>query len=183
MGDYLNFNLVWALLCLSGLIAAWVINATGLPGNWIMVAIAAVYCWLMPAESPYAFGWMVVFAMAVLAGVGELLEFFTSALRAKKAGGSRKGMWCSVLGSILGSVAGVLIGIPVPVIGSLVAALLFSAAGALLGAYLGEKWHGRENKEAWRVGVASFLGSLLGSIAKLLIGLVALLVASLAMII
>lgn len=181
MSDYLSFNLVWALLCLSGLIAAWVLNATGLPGNWIMLAIAAVYCWLMPADSPYAFGWLVVLAMALLAGVGEVLEFFTSALRAKSAGGSSKGMWCSVLGSIVGSIAGVCLGIPVPVIGSLVAALLFSSAGALLGAYLGEKWHGRESAEAWRVGVASFFGSLLGSIAKLLIGLVALLIASLAM--
>ena len=172
---------LWALLCLSGLIAAWVINATGLPGNWIMVAVAAVYCWLMPADSPYAFGWLVVLAMALLAGVGEVLEFFTSALRAKSAGGSSKGMWCSVLGSIVGSLVGVLIGIPVPVIGSLAAALLFSSAGALLGAYLGEKWHGREKQDAWRIGVASFLGSLLGSIAKLIIGLVALLIASLAM--
>ena len=73
MGDYLSFNLVWALLCLSGLIAAWVLNATGLPGNWIMLAIAAVYCWLMPADSPYAFGWLVVLAMALLAGVGLAL--------------------------------------------------------------------------------------------------------------
>ena len=181
MGDYLSFNLVWALLCLSALIAAWVINATGLPGNWIMVAVAASYCWLMPTDSPYAFGWLVVLAMGLLAGVGEVLEFFTSALRAKSAGGSSKGMWCSVLGSIVGSIAGVCLGIPVPVIGSLVAALLFSSAGALLGAYLGEKWHGRENQDAWRIGFASFFGSLLGSIAKLLIGLVALLIASLAM--
>ena len=181
MGDYLNFNLVWALLCLSGLIAAWVLNATGLPGNWVMMGIAAVYCWLMPADSPYAFGWLVVLAIAVLAGIGELFEFLTSALTTKKAGGSRKGMWCSVLGSLLGSLVGVFVGIPVPLIGSLVAALLFSSAGALFGAYLGEIWHGRENRDAWRVGVAGFFGNLIGAIAKLFIGLIALLIASLAM--
>jgi len=181
MGDYLNFNLVWALLCLSGLIAAWVINVTGLPGNWIMLAIAGIYCWLMPADSPYAFGWLTVLIMALLAGVGELFEFFTSALRTKKAGGSRKGMWCSVLGSLLGSFGGACIGIPVPIIGSLIAALLFSSVGALVGAYLGEKWHGRENHDAWRVGTASFMGNLIGAIAKLLIGLVALLFAIFAM--
>ena len=88
---------------------AWTLNAAGAPGNWGMVIIALLYSWLMPSDSPYAFGLFIVFFVGILALIGEVLEFFTGAIGTKKAGGSSKGMWCSILGSIVGSIVGIFV--------------------------------------------------------------------------
>ena len=183
---YLNYwNLAYASILLATFFGCWVLNSLSAPGNWLMVLCAAVYSWLMPAASPYAFGWVVVASMAVFAGLGELLELATSAVGTRKAGGSRKGTILAVVGSFVGSITGVLLGvpIPIPVIGSLVGALLFAGCGSMLGAYLGERWDGKGNREAWRVGWASFWGRLIGSLAKLLTGLVMIAIAVVAMLI
>jgi uncharacterized protein len=180
---YLNFNLIWALLCLSSLIISLGLNAVGVPGNWVIVIIAWIYSWLMPSDSPYAFSLLVVIWVCFLAAVGEIFEFFTGVLGTKKAGGSKKGMWCSVIGSIVGSFGGIMVGIPVPIIGSLIAALLLSGVGAMVGAYFGERWDGKISQEAWRVGVASFVGRILGSGFKLLCGFLALVLITVAMVI
>ena len=124
-----------------------------------------------------------VVVLAVLAGIGELLELATSALGTRKAGGSRKGALLAVVGSFVGSIAGVILGFPIPVVGSLVGALLFAGCGAMLGAYLGERWDGKENREAWRVGITSFWARLVGSFAKLLVGLIMIAVVSVAMLV
>ena len=182
---YLNWwNLAYALILLSIFIGCWSLNSISAPGNWLMVLCAALYSWLMPEASPYAFGWWVVAALAILAGIGELLEMTTSAVGTRKAGGSRKGAILAVVGSFAGSIAGLMLGIsiPIPVIGSLVGALLFAGCGAMLGAYLGERWDGKENREAWRVGISSFWARLAGSLIKLLFGLVMIAVASIAMV-
>ena len=183
MSEYLNVNLVWALICLSLVIISLGLNASGAPGNWLMLFIGGIYSWLMPSESPYSFGLIVIIFVFLLAVVGEILEFLTGVLGAKKAGGSKKGMWCSVIGSVVGSFVGVMIGIPVPIIGSLIAALLLSGVGAMVGAYLGERWDGKISEEAWRVGVASFVGRILGSGFKLLCGFLALVLITIAMVI
>ena len=65
----------------------------------------------------------------------------------------------------------------------LIAALLFSGAGALLGAYYGEKIEGKNSKEAWKVGVSSFTGRILGSLFKIICGFIALICISVAMVI
>ena len=183
MQDYLSFNLLWALLCLSALIISLGLNAIGAPGNWIMLLIAGIYSWMMPSDSPYAFGLIVIILVLFLAIVGEILEFSTGVIGVKKAGGSKKGMWCSVIGSIVGSFGGIVVGIPVPIIGSLIAALLLSGVGAMLGAYFGERWDGKVSDEAWRVGLASFIGRILGSGFKLLCGFMALVLMTVAMVI
>jgi len=104
-------------------------------------------------------------------------------MSAKKAGSSKRGMWFSIIGSVIGSFAGIFIGIPVPIIGSLIAALFFSGAGALLGAYYGERVEGRNPHEAWKVGIASFSGRVLGSMFKILCGFIALICMVIAMVI
>jgi uncharacterized protein YqgC (DUF456 family) len=177
---YLNWNLASALVLLSLCFGCWVLNSLSAPGNWLMVLCAGVYSWLMPPASPYAFGWLVVATMAVLAGIGEILELATSAIGTRKAGGSRKGTLLAVVGSFVGSITGVILAIPV--IGSLVGALFFAGCGSMLGAYLGERWDGKGEREAWRVGWASFWGRLIGSLAKLLTGLVMIAIAVLAMV-
>ena len=182
---YLSWNLVYALILLTVFIGCWALNSLSAPGNWLMVLCAALYSWLMPAASPYAFGWWVVAALAVLAAVGELLELATSAVGTRKAGGSRKGAILAVVGSFVGSIAGVILGIPIPipVVGSLVGALLFAGCGAMLGAYLGERWDGKKNRDAWRIGFTSFWARLVGSFVKLLVGLLMIVVGSVAMLV
>ena len=183
MQGYLTYDLIWAIICLSLLIVSLVLNLSGVPGNWIMVGIAIFYSWLMPSHSPYDFGLIVIVMVLLLATLGEILEFFTGALSTKKAGGTKRGMWFSIIGSVLGSVVGIFIGIPIPIIGSLIAALLFSGVGALLGAYYGEKVEGKNSKEAWKVGVSSFTGRILGSLFKIICGFIALICMSVAMVI
>ena len=183
MEGYINFNLFWALLCILVLVVSLGLNASGAPGNWIMLGIASFYAWLMPNESPYDFGIVVIIIVLIFAIIGEILEFFTGAISTKKAGGTKRGMWFSVIGSIIGSLAGIFVGIPIPIIGSLIAALLFSGVGALLGAYYGEKVEGKNSKEAWKVGVSSFTGRILGSLFKIICGFIALIFISVAMVI
>ena len=183
MHEYLNFNIFWASLCILFLVISLGLNASGAPGNWIMLGVASFYSWLMPNESPYDFNIFIILIVLILAIIGELLEFFTGAISTKKAGGTKRGMWFSVIGSIIGSLAGIFIGIPIPIIGSLIAALLFSGAGALLGAYYGEKVEGKNSQEAWKVGISSFTGRILGSIFKLVCGFIALICISIAMVV
>ncbi len=183
MEEYLNINLIWALLCLLALIISLGLNASGAPGNWIMLGVACFYSWLMPKSSPYDFGFFVIGLVFIFAIIGEIIEFFTGAITTKKAGGSTRGMWFSVIGSVIGSVAGIFVGIPIPIIGSLIAALLFSGIGALLGAYYGEKVEGKNSKEAWKVGVSSFTGRILGSLFKIICGFIALIFMTIAMVV
>ena len=159
------------------------LNASGAPGNWVMILIAGIYSWLMPPNSPYHIGLIVIVLVLLLAVIGEVLEFLTGALGTKKVGGSKRGMWFSVIGSVFGSIAGIFIGIPIPIIGSLVAALLFSGLGALLGAYYGERVEGKNSSEAWKVGISSFAGRILGSIFKMICGLISLILIASAMLI
>ena len=182
---YLSWNLAYALILLTLFIVCWLLNSLSAPGNWLMVICAALYSWLMPAESPYAFGWWIVVVLAGLSGMGELLELATSAVGTRKAGGSRKGAILAVVGSFVGSIVGVILGlpIPIPVVGSLIGALLFAGCGAMLGAYLGERWDGKENREAWRIGFTSFCARLVGAFVKLLFGLLMIVVASVAMLV
>ena len=181
MHEYLNFNIFWALLCILFLVISLGLNASGAPGNWIMLGVASVYSWLMPNESPYDFGIVVIIIVLIFAIIGEIFEFFMGAISTKKSGGTKRGMWFSVIGSIIGSIAGIFVGIPIPIIGSLIAALLFSGIGALLGAYYGERVEGKNSNEAWKVGVSSFIGGILGSLFKIICGFIALICMSIAM--
>tara|TARA_B100000963_G_scaffold280517_1_gene248944 strand:- start:195 stop:749 length:555 start_codon:yes stop_codon:yes gene_type:complete len=181
--DYFNVNLIWALLCISTLVISLILNASGAPGNWLMLIVASFYAFLMPNESPYDFGLIVLGLVLVFAIIGEILEFFTGAISTKKAGGTKRGIWFSVIGSIMGSIVGIFVGIPIPIIGSLIAALLFSGVGALLGAYYGEKVEGKSSHDAWKVGISSFTGRILGSIFKIICGFIALICMSIAMLV
>ena len=149
---------LWATLLILAMVLAWLLTLFGLPGNWLIVAAAAVYAYLVPPEAPFGIGWGTVGLLAALATLGELVEFLSGASRARKAGGSRRGTWYSLVGSILGGLLGIFVGLPIPVIGSVVAALLFAPLGALAGAVLGERSEGREGAEAWRIGQAAFWG-------------------------
>lgn len=145
---------------------AWLVTIVGLPGTWIMLGFSVLFHFLIPDESRAAIGWPILITMAVLAGLGELLEFLASALGVAKAGGSRRGAVLALLGSFIGAILGAFVGIPIPVIGPLVAVVFFSGLGALAGAFIGEFSHGRQIKQSFQIGRSAFWGRILGTLSK-----------------
>jgi uncharacterized protein YqgC (DUF456 family) len=101
-----------------------------------------------------------------------LVELAAGAAGVAKEGGSRRGMILSVLGAALGSIAGAVVGIPIPVVGPIIAALGGAAAGAFCGAYVGESWKGKLHAETMTVSKAALIGRLLGTVGKLVVGAV-----------
>lgn len=154
-------------------IGCWISNAFMLPGNWLIVGLAALFVWLMPAEDyGRGFGWITVSLLALIAAAGEAIEFAAGAAGAAKQGASRRAVLLSMVGAIVGSIAGAAVGIPVPIIGPLVAAVGGGAAGAFGGAYLGEIWKGKLHSDRTRVSSGALMGRLFGTVGKLAAGAV-----------
>jgi len=172
---------VFALLLILVLLACWLLTLLALPGNWLMVVATSIYAWLTPAKSPAALGWRTVVAILVLAALGEIVELVAGAMGVSKTGGSRRGAVMALVGSIVGGILGVFIGVPIPLIGSVVAAVFFAGLGAMIGAVLGETWSGKSLGTSWRVGKAAFWGRLAGTLGKMLLGAVMIVVVVVAM--
>jgi hypothetical protein len=168
-----------ALLLIFVALLCWAVTWLGLPGNWLMVAAAAADAALAPGR--VAIGWRVVAGLLVLAAVGELLELVLGAAQAARAGGTRRAAALALLGSLLGGVLGAIVGLPIPVVGPFIAAVLLGGLGAMAGAIFGELSAGRDICPSLRVGRAAFVGRLLGTLGKVLIGamMVALIVVTL----
>jgi uncharacterized protein YqgC (DUF456 family) len=162
----------WAILFLCLLLIAWFTNVVGLPGNWLMLAIAVVYWILKPAGEAGSLSLTVLVIMAVLAGVGELLELVMSSAKVKQAGGARRSAGYAIVGSIVGGFFGVIVGVPLPVFGPIVGSLFFGSLGAMAGAIFGEISTGETFSQALQIGKAAFIGRALGTMAKMAVGLV-----------
>ncbi len=117
----------------------------GLPGTWIMIALAFGITLLQrvwaPADSEWLVAWWVFVVAIVIAVVGEVLEFMAGALGAKKGGASKQGMFGALVGGFGGTILGCGVG---AVIGELRAApdvriqdTIKPAAGAVVGRVLG----------------------------------------------
>ncbi|MBX3414224.1 MAG: DUF456 domain-containing protein [Pirellulales bacterium] len=163
-------NIALAILFVVLLLGAWFLTLLNLPGNWVLVGAAAIYVLLVDPTSYVAMGWQTVIALAVLATLGEVAEFAAGAAGATRAGGSKRGAVLAIIGSIIGGMLGLAVGVPIPIVGPLVGAILLAGAGAFVGAILGESWKGRALEESWQIGEAAFWGRLGGSLAKIAIG-------------
>ena len=159
-----------ALLLAAALVLCWGLTALGLPGNWLMVVLAALYAWLAPQQPPTSVSWTVVVILLALAVLGEILEFAAGAMGTARAGGSRRGVAMALGGSLIGGFVGLIVGAPIPLIGSLVGAVLFAGVGALVGALVGEIWTGRDLVLSWRVAKRAFWGRLFGTLGKVIVG-------------
>lgn len=168
MVDVLLVLLAILLVVLS--LVCWALNLIGLPGNWLVLLLAAIYAYFMPDDRRVDLGLVTLIIMLVLAAIGEGVEFLAGALGTKTAGGSKRGAVLSLLGSLVGGIVGLFVPIPIPIIGSIIGALFFSGLGAMLGAAAGEQWKGRTVDESLKVGHAAFWGRLLGTAGKITIG-------------
>jgi uncharacterized protein YqgC (DUF456 family) len=163
-------TIVWACVLFLVILVGWALGLFGLPGNWFNAIAVAGYAFFMPADQRVSISWWVVGTVFALAVLGEVIEAVAGAAGAAQAGGSRRAMVLGVAGSFIGGIVGAFVGLPVPVVGSVVAILLFASLGALAGAVVGERWKGRDWESSWKVGEASFWGRLLGTVGKLMVG-------------
>ncbi len=83
-----------------------------------------------------------------------VLDFIIPAWGTKKFGGSKKG----VIGSIVGLLIGMIFFGPLGII-----------LGPFLGAFAGELLGGKNNNEAFKAGLGSFIGFLTGTLMKLIV--------------
>jgi uncharacterized protein len=161
---------LWALLLVLACGVAWLTTLVTLPGNWIIAGFAALFAWLLPETDGRGISWTAVGVLFGCALLGEVVEFAASAGGAAKQlaiyPSYAESLFCCVVGSTLG----LTVGIPIPVLGPFMMALLGGAAGAFYGAYLGEAWKGRPHEERIAVGRGAFTGRIWGTVGKLAVG-------------
>lgn len=96
-------------------------------------------------------GWATIIACAVMAVVGVVVDTVAQTAGAQKAGASPQGIWGSLIGTVVGLFMGGLIGIFVM---------------PLIGAFIGEFWAKRDLLHAGRVGIATWIGMIVGTAVK-----------------
>jgi uncharacterized protein YqgC (DUF456 family) len=147
------------LAVLAGLLAV----ILGLGGNFILLGLALLVAWIGDFRTLGPGLWLGLLALAV---GGEILEWILGVLMAKRFGATRWGMIGAFAGGLVGAAVGTAM---FPVLGSLLGALL----GGFLGALGGEiGFAGRGAAAGLKAGTGAFLGRLVATGAKLLIGLV-----------
>ena len=140
--------LLWllvAVLILVGLAGAILPALPGVPMIFIGIWLAA---WI---DDYSRIGVWTLGLLAALTLLSILIDIAASAVGAKRVGASPRAVW----GALLGSVVGLFFGIPGLVIGPFV------------GAVLGELMANRGLGQAAEVGMATWIGLLLGAVAKL----------------
>lgn len=177
MGSTLLY-LLWVFLFVLSMAIAWLTTLFALPGNWIIVAVAALFAYLFPGDEGRGVAWIVVGVLFGLAVFGEVVEFAAGAAGAKKVGGSRRSVLMAIVGTMIGSIVGAMIGVPIPIFGPIIGALGGGAAGAFAGAFLGEQWIGSDVPRSVSVGKGAFVGRLWGTAGKLAVGIVMIVIAT-----
>lgn len=141
-------ELLWILaviLVIVGLVGTVLPALPGVPLIFIGVLVAA---W---AENFQRISGLTIAILAVLTVVGVVVDYVAASMSARRAGASRAG----IIGAALGTVAGIVTGLW---------GLLFMP---LVGAAVGEFISHRDALRAGRVGVATWVGLLVGTAVKL----------------
>jgi uncharacterized protein YqgC (DUF456 family) len=121
-----------------------------LPGTILVLGGIVLGAWI---EGFTRVGTWAVAAVAVLAVLAWLTDYFAALLGAKRAGASRQ----AVIGAAIGTVAGIFTG--------LIGVLFMPLVGAAIGEWLAR----RDQARAVRVGVATWVGLMLGLLAKVVL--------------
>ena len=141
-----------ALACWLG---AFVLIALGFAGTIVPaipgLPMIAGGAWLIGWADNYdKVGWKTILFLAVLAVIGVIVDSVAQTAGAQKAGASKAG----IIGSLVGTVLGMFMGL---------FGLLFMP---LIGAAIGEFWAKRDLIHAGRVGVATWIGMIVGTAVK-----------------
>ena len=145
-------NLLWLMLVLFGL-----------PGNWLMVLSTSLFAWWMWDRHVFSGGTLI--AIAVLAALGELIEFFSGMVGARKAGASWRASLAGILGALIGALVGT-VAFPVPFVGTVVGACL----GVGLAVWIVETSRGQHPELSLRRALGAGMGEFIGILSKFAVG-------------
>jgi uncharacterized protein len=120
----------------------------GMPGVLIIYAGMWLAAWIEDFER---IGWVTLSILGVLTALALAADLAASVLGAKRVGASRQ----ALIGSVIGGIVGIFFG--------LVGLLL----GPFIGAVAGELMARRSIADAARVGLATWIGLLVGTMAKI----------------
>ncbi len=143
---------LWATVCSAVIIALGVAGTIFpvLPGTILILCGFIVYGLIAGFAG---MGLYFFIGQAMLIGLSYLIDFIATAMGVKVYGGSSAAIW----GAMIGVLAIFVIG-PIGIL-----------VGPLVGAIMGELIMGKELKASMKAGFGSFVGFLLGSLAKLVI--------------
>lgn len=161
--DLLPFPLAWLLASgfLTLLTFVLVLNVFGLPANWMILGLIALWNYLHPGtEALGQMFWLFVVGLAVL---GEVLEWGLQAVKAKHHGASSSGTFVAMVGAFAGAI------LLAPLFWG-IGALLGALAGAWFGCFTVEILKGRGAEQALRAAWGAMLGRLLGTVSKCGVG-------------
>ena len=147
---------VWAGWVMSVLLIVLGLAGTvlpALPGPALVLAGIVVGAWI---DDFTRVGAVTVAVVAVLAALAWLLDYLAGLMGARRAGASRQ----ALIGATLGTVAGLFMGF--------VGVFVMPFVGAIAGEYLAQRDHGR----ALTVGLYTWVGIMLGLVAKVVLSLV-----------
>jgi hypothetical protein len=160
----------WSLFAIA-VIVGLLLDLLGLFGNWIILG-AVVIAWV--ATGFERFGWVGLLFMTALAVLGEILETAAAGYGAAKFGGGRGTIISALVGCFGGAIVFTPL-IPVPLIGTLIGACLGAFLAAALYEYIQME---RMAHQALWTGFGAALGKVGGIFAKLLAGLIMLVIAA-----
>lgn len=140
--------LLWVLAILLMIIGALGIVLPAIPGVPLLFAGMVVAAAI---DDFQRIGWVALGVLGFLTLLSVLIELAAAALGAQRVGASSRAIWAALLGTVIG----IFFGLP---------GLLL---GPFVGAVIGElSVHGRMGR-AGRVGVATWLGLIFGTLAKI----------------
>ncbi len=149
MNDALWWVASWGLIVLG--IAGTVLPA--LPGTLFVLLGIFIGAWI---DDFTRVGWVTLAVITVLAVIAWALDYVAGVMGARKVGASK----LAVVGAAVGTVAGIFMGF--------VGVLFMPLVGAAVGEFMARRDHG----QAMKVGVATWLGLMLGMLAKVVLAFV-----------
>jgi uncharacterized protein YqgC (DUF456 family) len=141
--------LLYAIAALLVLVGLAGVILPALPGLPLVFAGMLLAAW---AGNFQEIGWVTLVVLGLMTAVSFVIDFWATAHGAKRVGASKQAIW----GAILGTFAGLFV---MPPLGLFV--------GPFVGALIGELIHGREIRQAAKVGFGTWLGIVLGIVLKL----------------
>lgn len=142
--DYILIGL-GIILMIAGILGCVIPFMPGPPLNYIGILLLH-----FTSVFQYSNRFLVVWAIITIAVI--VIDYFIPVLGTKKFGGSKRGVW----GSVIGLIAGMFFFPPFGII-----------IGPFAGAVIGELTAGKDSKAALKSGFGSFVGFLTGTIIKL----------------